>query len=450
MSSALAIAGVTAVLRDLLNDGLINHDATGTLGSTVTVSAGPPDQVIPASSSKEPSQLNLFMYQVTPNSGWRNEGLPSRDVSGSQRLTNAPLALNLHYLLSAHGSEDLHGEILLGYAMQLLHEMPVLSRKAIRKALSPSPPVGGTALPSALKALANSGLENQIEQIKITPEYLNTEDMSKLWTATQSHLRPTAAYMASVVLIEATQQVRSPLPVLSRGPVIKPDPLDSDTWHESGVAVVPDIIPPYPMLTGFELPNKQIAARLGDTITLKGHNLNGTNLVTRFSHPRLTAPIEIPSGTNADAERLSVTLPNTAQANIDWPAGLWEVIVLLQRPGETEPRSTNTLALYLAPRIDIPIPAGSAVRDAVTDVVIITLAFKPQARLGQQISLNAGGHEATPEEFTIPTGSLQFNYSLLPAGNQLLRLRVDGADSLLVDRTTEPPKFDITQVMNIP
>ena len=32
MSSALAIAGVTAVLRDLLNDGLINQDATGTLG----------------------------------------------------------------------------------------------------------------------------------------------------------------------------------------------------------------------------------------------------------------------------------------------------------------------------------------------------------------------------------------------------------------------------------
>ncbi|MDD5410697.1 MAG: Pvc16 family protein, partial [Methylobacter sp.] len=92
MSSALAIAGVTAVLRDLLNDGLINHDATGTLGSTITVSAGPPDRVIPASGGTESSQLNLFMYHVTPNSGWRNEGLPSRDSSGNQRLSNAPLA----------------------------------------------------------------------------------------------------------------------------------------------------------------------------------------------------------------------------------------------------------------------------------------------------------------------------------------------------------------------
>ena len=29
MSTALAVAGVTAVLRDLLNDGLINHNVSG-------------------------------------------------------------------------------------------------------------------------------------------------------------------------------------------------------------------------------------------------------------------------------------------------------------------------------------------------------------------------------------------------------------------------------------
>ena len=324
MSSALAIAGVSAVLRDLLNNGLIDHAATDKLGVTITVSVGPPDRVIPASGTTESTQLNLFMYHVTPNSGWCNERLPSRDASGSQRLTNPPLALNLHYLLSAHGSEDLHCEILLGYAMQFLHEMPVLSRKAIRKALNPSPPIAGTTLISAMKALVDSGLENQIELIKITPEYLNTEEISKLWTATQSHLRPTAAYMASVVLIESTQSTRSPLPVLSRGPVVKPDPLNTDTWYESGISAVASLIPPYPILAGIELPNKQIVARLGEAITLKGYNLNGTNLVVRFMHPLLTTPIDIPYGTNANEERFSVALPNTAQDNIDWPAGLWE------------------------------------------------------------------------------------------------------------------------------
>ncbi|MEO6421288.1 MAG: DUF4255 domain-containing protein [Candidatus Nitrotoga sp.] len=446
MSSALAIAGVTAVLRDLLNDGLINQDATGVLGVTVSVSAGPPDRVIPANGGAESSQLNLFMYHVTPNSGWRNERFPTLDVSGNQRLSNAPLALNLHYLLSAHGSEDLHGEILLGYAMQLLHGMPILSRKAIRKALDPSPPIGGTALPSALKALADSGLENQIELIKITPEYLNTEELSKLWTSTQSHLRPTAAYMASVVLIESTLSVRSSLPVLTRGPVIKPDPLNIDTWFESGITAVASLTPPYPILNGIELPNKQIAARLGETIKLKGYNLNGTNLVLRFAHPSLTIPIEIAFGANANEESFAVTLPNTAQDNIDWPAGIWDVTTRLQRPGETETRSTNSLALHLTPRIDIA--GSSATRDS--SGVTITLVFAPQARPDQRISLNAGGYEASPEKFTAPTASLQFKYAQLPAGNHLLRLRVDGAESLLVNRLTTPPQFDNTQVLAVP
>ena len=48
MSTALAIAGVTAVLRDLLNDGLVNHNISGVLGSTVTVSVAPPDRVVPS------------------------------------------------------------------------------------------------------------------------------------------------------------------------------------------------------------------------------------------------------------------------------------------------------------------------------------------------------------------------------------------------------------------
>ena len=116
----------------------------------------------------EASQLNLFLHQVTPNPAGATTRLPSRDAIGRQRLTNAPLALDLHYLLSAYSGGDLHAEILLGYAMQLLHETPVLTRDAIRTALNPSPGVG-TTLPPALRALADSGLEDQVEQIKLTP-----------------------------------------------------------------------------------------------------------------------------------------------------------------------------------------------------------------------------------------------------------------------------------------
>jgi hypothetical protein len=96
VSNALAIAGVTAVLRDLLNNGLIDHSVSGTLGNAVTVSALAPDRII-ASNGVEPTQLNLFLYHVTPNQGWRNERLPSRESAGRTRLSNPPLALDLHY-----------------------------------------------------------------------------------------------------------------------------------------------------------------------------------------------------------------------------------------------------------------------------------------------------------------------------------------------------------------
>ena len=142
MSSALAIAGVSAVIKDLLDSGLIDGQITDTMGQGVTVSVVAPDSI--ALGNDAAPRLNLFLHQVTPNPGWRNVGLPGFDGSGRQRIGNPPLALDLHYLLTAYGSSDLHAEVLLGYAMQLMHETPVLARNAIRKALNPpASPVNG-------------------------------------------------------------------------------------------------------------------------------------------------------------------------------------------------------------------------------------------------------------------------------------------------------------------
>src|SRR4029453_14250077 len=99
----------------------------------VLVTALPPDRI--QMTPNEPSQLNLFMYQVTPNQGWRNVGMPSHSANGEPQ-TNPPLALDLHYLLSAYGAEEFFAEALLGYGMQVLHDTPVLSRAFIRETWS--------------------------------------------------------------------------------------------------------------------------------------------------------------------------------------------------------------------------------------------------------------------------------------------------------------------------
>jgi hypothetical protein len=51
-------------------------------------------------------------------------------------------------------------------------------------------------------------------------------------------------------------------------------------------------------------------------------------------------------------------------------------------------------------------------------------------------------------DFAAPTATLNFTASLT-TGVYFVRLRVDGVDSLLVDRSVKPPVFDSTQRVTI-
>jgi hypothetical protein len=135
MSSALGIASVTHVLKDLLNDGLINQNVTDVLGTPIHVSSLPPGELQAGNNGSIPSQINLFLYRVTYNTGWVNRGYPTRNTDG-KLVQSVPLALDLHYLLTSFGERELHSEIILGYSMQVLHENPVLVRDAIRNSLT--------------------------------------------------------------------------------------------------------------------------------------------------------------------------------------------------------------------------------------------------------------------------------------------------------------------------
>lgn len=427
MSTALAIAGVTAVLRDLLNDGLVNHNISGVIGSTVTVTALPPDRVTPTG-GVEGTQLNIFLHQVTPNTAWRNEALPSRDGSGRQRLSNPPLAIDLHYLITAYGAEELHAEILLGYAMQLLHERPVLDRDAIRVALSPSP-IGGGVLPPALLALSDSGLADQVELIRLTPQVMGSEEMSRLWSALQARYRPTAAYRASVVLIESRQPAHAALPVLTRGP------RDLVTGRERGVVVQPHMRPATPtidLVSGF---GGDAIARLDDVVTLEGIHLDGTSREVVLEHERLGI-VEVLTPTNAsDTTTITFAIPVARAA--DLAAGVYRLTARLVRPGESVARTTNAMALAVVPHlVGLPMTVASAGGTAT-----IGLTAVPHVRPGQVASLVLGQREVTLPPVTSTTGALTAIVTSAAPGNHLARLRVDGLDSPIIDRTAVPPEF---------
>lgn len=434
MSTALAIAGVTAVLRDLLNDGIVNHNVSGVLGSSVKVTTLAPDRVVPPDGT-EASQINLFMYLATPNPGWRNDSLPSRDASGRLRLSNPPLALDLHYLLSVYSGGDLHAEILLGYAMQLLHAMPVLTRDMVRIALHPSLDVG-TSLPPALRSLADSGLEDQLELVKLTPQSLSSEEIAKLWTAMQSHFRPTAGYIASVVLIQAVQPVKLPLPVLSRGAV---DPVSG---RDAGIRVEPGLLPAVPMLTAAVPPARQPGAAIGDVVTLQGHDLDGNSQEVLLTNDRLAIDISIPAlppsspATDTDTT-LALSLEGQAAA---LPVGVYRVAVRLTRPGESGPRETNRIALTLVPRMtNLPLSVPRAGDGSAS----FTIAFTPALRAGQHAVLILGQTEYLPQSGGSPATELAFTIPNAPVGSHLARLRIDGIESPIIDLSREPPAVPV-------
>ncbi len=207
MSGALAIASVTAVLKHLLGNVLVQQLAITGMGD-VMVSALPPDRVLANSGAEERNQLNLYLYRLTPNSGWRHLGaLPSSQAKGAAEQEQLPLALDLHYLLTAYGERDLQAEVLLGYAMQFFYEMPVLTRETIRSTLASLE--AGNGSHAEVTALTSSALGEQLEQITMRPEFLNTEEMSRLWSGFQARSRLSATYEVSVVLIEGRHFIES-------------------------------------------------------------------------------------------------------------------------------------------------------------------------------------------------------------------------------------------------
>lgn len=446
MSNALAIAGVTAVIKDMLDSGLIDHKVTDAMGKGVMVSAAAPDTIELTGANAKP-RLNLFLHQVTPNSGWRNVGFPSHDGRGN-RTSNPPLALDLHYLLTAYGTEDLQAEVLLGYAMQLLHETPVLARDAIRKALNPAP-VNGNILPSVYKALRAVDLAEQVEQIKITPSSLNTEEMSRLWSALQAHYRPSVAYQVSVVLIESSLPARSALPVLTRGKV------DEKTQQEAGVFVQPSLVPAVPMIESIELPDNQAFAQLKNTIKLNGRHLSGTNRIvlltnSRFNMIEKEVPAAKPDDSNSTIEFNLLTA--LANAPKDFPVGEYTVSVKMLRPVEegkpekTEIRITVPLPLKIAPEITATLPKSIA-RNA-DGSATIQLNCQPEVRIGQRVTLLLGDREINGSDFSErSTEKLTFEIaksvvdSIIKDGEQLVRLRVDGIESLIIDRSKKTGKL---------
>ena len=400
MSNPSAIAAVTSTLRNLLTSAALEDPEL----LDITVSTQSPGI---ARNGNDANQLNLFLYSTAVDTAFSNTPMPGQSKNGESSMP--PLALVLKYLITAYGrnNDDVNGHRLMGRSMSALHDHPLLGRSEIEA------------------ALPDTDLHHQLERVRITHDFLSVDDMSKLWTSFQSEYRLSTGYEVSVVLIESTRPAKTPLPVLRRGE------------DDRGVSAQGDLTPPFPAITEIILPERQTSALLGDTLRLNGHHLDGDAVTVRFSYPRLTNPVEIAALVDVGGGQISVQIPDDPVA---WRAGFYSVDAVISKAGEQN-RATNLLPLPLAPQIMAIAPANPIVRDGSGDVTL-TLTCSPQVSADQRVALLLGDREVLADDHPVQTSTLTFTIEDAPLGRRYLRLRVDGVDSLLVDRSVTPPAFD--------
>lgn len=436
MSNALAIAAVTAVLKDRLNDGLLNANL-GSLGG-FTVSSLPPDRI--GADETPANRLNLFPYRVSPNTGWSNERLPSHSTAGA-RVTNPYLAIDVHYLLSAYGTEDLNDQILLGYGMQVLHETPVLGRDAVRASLGGGA-VDGGLLPAPFLELAAADLADQVEQVRISPYYPELEATSQLWSSLNTGLRPTALYQATVLLIELRRPTSAALPVgearlfvpTLRRPTITRLLSQADAGS--------------PAIQGAKIVH-------GRRLVLTGSGLKGEQ--TRVEVDGVTVD---ENDLELSDRRIAFALPSELRAGVRGA----RVVHGLDTPdgGSLPGESSNVTAFVLSPSfVPGPDPApftleGTALTDPaepagpVDGTVRVRLAHEAGADQRAELVLNELGGAATygfaADRLPAAAPELTFPIRGVAQGTYIARVRIDGAESPLTttDGSWSGPVLEVT------
>ncbi len=407
MSTPEAIATVTAVLQHML--------VQVTPGADITTK--PPGT---ARNNGNGNQLNLFLYATRVNTAFSNGPMPgqvSRGESGTP-----PLALILKYLITAYGAndDDISGQGLMGQAMSTLHDHPVMG-------------------PSDIEGIApDSDLQNQIERLRITPDPLSLDDMSKLWNSFQTEYRLSTGYEVSVVLIDSNRAGRAPLPVLRRG--------DQDKGADVSTAFPP-------VLSGLRFPNQKPGAELGDLVTILGRNMPVDNTMVRFRHALLDDFIERHPEGNRSQTEIQVKLPDQVEdpaVGSNWPAGFYTVSLVFQKPGTRE-RETNEVALPLSPTIRRTSP------DTVgAGPINLTIECLPRIRDGQGIALIFRDRVIPPVNITTPDdlaapSEMAFSVENAEAREHpaALRLRIDGVDSIPVDFSGDTPQFADDQKVTV-
>ena len=179
MSDYTAIADVSYTLIDLLRnkmEDLIDPDLIAIVS---------PEEI----EANDSVRLSLFLFQVIENVHMKNQEM---QIINPSKLKYPPLILDLFYMLTSYPSSGIQDKTertkeehsLLGRAMQILHDNPIITNPHLRGCLT------------------DDGQELHISQ---TP--LDLDNMTKIWSTFQDRpFRPSVCYLVANVRIESTRE----------------------------------------------------------------------------------------------------------------------------------------------------------------------------------------------------------------------------------------------------
>lgn len=434
MSNFLAIATVTATLRDLLQEGV------GADVPVVRVTTARPDDTI---GSTPETRVNVYLYQVTPNAGWRNVDVPTRRADGTV-MQRPQEALDLHYMISFYGDESqLMSQRMLGSVVRTLHARPILTRDLIRTTIANAVSSG------TFPFLETSNLADEVELVKFSPLHLSLEEQSKIWSIFyQIPYVLSVAYQGTVVLIDGDQTPQQALPVRTRN-----------------IYVVPFRQPVIDQVIVREGANLPIT--VDSTLSIVGQNLKSGNTLVRFGDTDVPPAIQDISDT-----LISLSLPNVASAlqsaGVSLQAGIQGLQIVQPQamgtpavphegvessvsPFVLHPVIAQTNGAYDISTTPVQLPGGTSgvgvqvknIRPAIGNDQRVVLMLNevsptpgqpltppgrlPRAYSFQSPSRDAGGATPAPA----PSDSITIPIVNVVSGTYLVRLQVDGAESLL-------------------
>ncbi len=434
MSNFLAIATVTATLRDLLQEGI------GTDVPVARVTTARPDDTI---GSTPETRVNIYLYQVTPNAGWRNADVPTRRADGTV-VQRPQVALDLHYMISFYGDESqLMSQRMLGSVVRTLHARSILTRDRIRNTISSGVSSG------TFPFLQTSNLAEDIELVKFSPLHLSLEEQSKIWSIFfQIPYVLSVAYQGTVVLIDGDETPQKALPVRGRNIYVVPlrQPIIDQVIVREG-ANLPITVDSTLSIIGNSLKSGNTLVRFGDTDVPPVPEDIGDTLISLPLSNVASALQSAGTSLQAGIQGLQIVqpqamgMPSTAHGGVE--SGISPIVLhpVIAKTNGTYDISTTPVQLPgEPPGVGVMV---KNIRPAIGKEQRVVLMLNevnpnpgqplsPPGRLPRAYSFQSpsrGSSDTTPTPDT--SDSITIPIKNVVPGTYLVRLQVDGAESLL-------------------